>query len=191
MRIGLALPQYDYSVADENPLSFETLAEHARVAEAVGYDSLWLSDHLLLDIEKYGGSPEPYGVFEPLTTLGALARVVSRPRLGTLVACEALRPAAVLAKSMATLDRISGGRIDVGLGAGWYQPDYDAVGMEMPRPGVRLDRLREAVEIVTGMIDGSELTYDGRYHRTSGARALPGAVAQPRPPVFVAERVIG
>ena len=65
--------------------------------------------------------------------------------------CEALRPAAVLAKALATLDRICGGRLDVGLGAGWYEPEYAAIGMEMPRPGERIARLAEAVDVVTGL----------------------------------------
>ena len=99
--------------------------------------------------------------------LSALARVVSRPRLGTLVLCEALRPASVLAKTLATLDRISGGRLDVGIGAGWYEPEYAAIGMPMPAPGERLARLREAIEVTRGMLTGDAFTFDGRYHRAS------------------------
>ena len=134
MRVGLALPQYDYSVPGESPLRWDTLLDHAERAEALGFDSLWLSDHLFLDIAKYGGPAEPYGIYEPLVTLAALARTVTRPRLGTLVACEALRPASVLAKALATLDRICAGRLDVGLGAGWYAPEYEAVGLASRRP---------------------------------------------------------
>jgi probable F420-dependent oxidoreductase len=185
VRIGLALPQYGYSVAGESPLTFATVAEHARRAEAAGYDSLWLSDHLFLDIGKYGGSSEPVGVLEPIATLGALAGVVSRPRLGTLVLCEALRPPSVAAKALATLDRITGGRLDIGLGAGWYEPEYAAIGMDMPSPGVRLRRLREATEIVTGLLDGRPLTYEGEFFHTVEARVDPPALQQPRPPVFL------
>jgi len=185
MRIGLALPHYDYSLSGERPLRFETLAKHASAAEAVGYDSLWLSDHLLLDLAKYGGSPEPQGVFEPLVTIAALARVVPRVRLGTLVLLEALRPAAVLAHALATLDRISDGRIDVGVGAGWYEPDYTAVGMAMPSPPERLSRLSEAVQILTALLAGETVTFDGAYHRADGARLLAPPIQKPRPPVFV------
>src|SRR4051812_44999161 len=78
MRIGLALPQYDYSVARERPLRFETIVEHARVAEAGRADSVWLSDHLFLDLAKYGGSDTPEGCFDPIVTLSALARAVPR-----------------------------------------------------------------------------------------------------------------
>jgi len=185
VRIGLALPQYDYSVPGESPLTYETLAEHARRAEAAGYHSLWLSDHLFLDVAKYGGSDERYGAFEPIATLGALAGVVSRPRLGTLVLCEALRPPTVAAKALATLDRLTRGRLDVGLGAGWYEPEYEAIGMAMPSPGVRVRRLREATEIVCGLLGGDPLDYDGEFFSAVGAVVDPPAVQQPRPPVFI------
>lgn len=185
MRIGLALPQYDYSVPGESPLRWETLLTHAQRAEELGFDSLWLSDHLFLDIAKYGGSADPHGIYEPLVTLAALARTVTRPRLGTLVACEALRPASVLAKALATLDRITGGRLDVGLGAGWYPPEYEAVGLDFPPPGQRLARLTEAVEVVQGLLGGGPFTFDGRYHRAENAVNRPSAQQEPRPPVFV------
>ncbi|MEZ5170945.1 MAG: LLM class flavin-dependent oxidoreductase [Acidimicrobiia bacterium] len=185
MRIGLALPQYDYSVPGREPLGFETVVEHARLAERVGFDSLWCSDHLFLDIAKYGGSDEPRGVFEPVVTLAALAREVSRVRLGTLVLLEALRPATVLAKQLAALDHVSGGRLDVGLGAGWYEPEYAAIGEQMPGPGVRLARLREAVQIVRGLLGGGPVSHDGTYPRAHDARNRPPAVQQPAPPVFV------
>jgi probable F420-dependent oxidoreductase len=185
MRIGFALPQYDYSVPGESPLQWETLLSHARRADQLGFDSLWLSDHLFLDIAKYGGTADPHGIYEPLVTLAALARTVTRPRLGTLVACEALRPASVLAKALATLDRITGGRLDVGLGAGWYPPEYEAVGLEFPPPRERLDRLAEALEVVRGLLGGGPFTFDGRYHRAENAVNHPPAVQEPRPPVFV------
>src|SRR5258707_7848248 len=139
MQIGLALPQYDYSVFGESPLQFDTIVAHARVASDAGYTSLWFSAHLFLDIEKYGGSAERHGVYEPLVTLAALSRLVPDVRLGTLVLLEALRPAAVLAKALASLDRICDGRLDVGLGAGWYEPEYHAIRLQMPRPRERLD----------------------------------------------------
>jgi len=187
VRIGLALPQYDSSVHGESPLHWETLASCARRAEAAGYDSVWLSDHLFFDVGKYGGSYEPVGAYEPIVALAALARAVPRVRLGTLVLCEALRPATVLAKALATLDRVSGGRIDVGLGAGWYEPEYLAIGMTLPSPGERLARLGEAIDVVTAMLaaDREPVTVPGRVHRAAGARTLPPPVQRPRPPVFV------
>jgi alkanesulfonate monooxygenase SsuD/methylene tetrahydromethanopterin reductase-like flavin-dependent oxidoreductase (luciferase family) len=185
MRFGLALPQYDSSVAGESPLRFETVLAYADLAAGAGARSLWLSDHLFLDFGKYGGSAEPVACLDPLVTLAALARRVPDVRLGTLVMCEALRPAAVLAKALATLDCVSGGRLDVGLGAGWYEPEYEAIGMEMPKPGVRLDRLIDAVAVVKGLLPGGPFTYVGPHHRATDARIRPAAVQRPRPPVFV------
>jgi alkanesulfonate monooxygenase SsuD/methylene tetrahydromethanopterin reductase-like flavin-dependent oxidoreductase (luciferase family) len=191
VRIGLALPQYDFSLAGESPLSWESVLTYATAADASGFDSLWLSDHLFFDIGKYGGSPDPRATFEPLVTLAALARTFPRLRIGTLVLCEALRPASVLAKALCTLDRISDGRLDVGVGAGWYEPEYEAIGMTMPPPGERIARLTEAVEVLRGMLDADAgadehaVTVDGRYHRAVAARSLPPAVQRPRPPVFL------
>jgi alkanesulfonate monooxygenase SsuD/methylene tetrahydromethanopterin reductase-like flavin-dependent oxidoreductase (luciferase family) len=185
LRIGLALPQYDYSVAGERPLRFETIVDYARLAEAGGASSVWLSDHLFLDLAKYGGSAEREACYDPIVTLAALARAVPRIRLGTLVLLEALRPAAVAAKALATVDCVSGGRLDVGLGAGWYEPEYEALGTEMPRPGERLDRLVDALEVVKGLLGGGPFTYDGVHHRARGATNRPAAVQHPRPRVFV------
>ena len=185
MHLGLALPQYDYSVAGEHPLRFATIVDYAKVAAASGFDSVWLSDHLFLDLEKYGGRPDREACYEPVVTLAALARLVPSIRLGALVFCEALRPASVLAKALAALDRVSGGRLDVGLGAGWYEPEYTAIGMDMPAPGLRLRRLAEAIEVVTGLLPGTPFTFEGTHHRVCGARNQPAAIQQPRPRVFV------
>jgi alkanesulfonate monooxygenase SsuD/methylene tetrahydromethanopterin reductase-like flavin-dependent oxidoreductase (luciferase family) len=185
MKLGLALPQYDYSVAGESPLEFTTIVAYARAAEVAGFDSVWLSDHLFLDLVKYGGPDTRFACYEPLGTLAALARAVGRVRLGTLVLCEALRPATVLATALATLDRICNGRLDVGLGAGWYEPDYTTIGMDMPGPRTRLDRLGEAIHVVQGLLGGGPLTYEGTYHAAKEALNLPPAVQQPRPRVFI------
>jgi probable F420-dependent oxidoreductase len=185
MRIGLALPQYDYSVAGESPLQWSTVVEWALAAETAGFDSLWLSDHLFLDVAKYGGPPDQHGVLDPVVALAALAVQVPRVRLGTLVMCEALRPAAVLAKSLATLDVVCDGRLDVGIGAGWYAPEYEAVGMTMPSPRQRLDRLREAIAVLRAVLGGGPGTVDGTYHRADGAVVDPPAMQQPTPPIIV------
>ena len=188
MRIGLALPQYDVSIAGENPLTFETVVEWASAAERLGLDSVWLSDHLQWDLAKYGGTAESSGLFEPIVTLGALAQHTERVRLGTLVLLEALRPPAVLAKSLASLDRLSHGRLDVGLGAGWYAPDYEAIGMTLPSPGTRIARLGEYLQIVTGLLAGESVTFAGEHHSVNGAALLPPPLQTPRPPVWVGGR---
>lgn len=185
VQIGFALPHYDFSIPGENPLRWETLLNQALHAEALGFDSLWVSDHLFLEVDKYGAGPGVYGAFEPLVTLAALARSTTRPRLGTLVLCEALRPASVLAKALATLDQISGGRLDIGIGAGWYEPEYAAIGLDFPSPAQRLARLAEAVDVLDGLLGGGPFTYEGKYHNARDAVNLPPALQRPRPPLFV------
>ena len=185
MQFGLALPHYDFSIPGESPLRFETIVDHARAAETLGFESLWVSDHVSLSIEKYGGPAGEYFAYEPLTTLAALAGVTTGPRLGTLVLAEALRPAGVLAKTLATLDRLCGGRLDIGIGAGWYAPDYEAVGLPLPSPGERLARLREALTVLDALLPGGPATVDGKAHLVRNATNLPPAQQEPRPPIFV------
>src|SRR4051794_19622120 len=119
MQFGLALPHYDFSIPRESPLRFRTIAPTAPRARALGRGSPWGAGHPSLSREKHGGPPGEQFAYEPLSTLAALAAVAPRARLGTLVLCEALRPAGVLAKALASLDRLCGGRLDIGIGAGW------------------------------------------------------------------------
>ena len=197
MRFGLALPHYDFSLFDEappRPLGFPAILDVARRAEGLGFDSLWVSDHLSLSIEKYGGGPGEWFAYEPLTLLAALARHIRRPRLGTLVLCEALRPAAVAAKALTTLDHLSDGRLEIGLGAGWYEPDYQALGLDLPPPGERLARLEEALAVLDALLPGGPATVEGRYHRARGACNRPATRQTPRPPLFVGgkgDRLLG
>jgi probable F420-dependent oxidoreductase len=185
MQFGLALPHYDFSIPGESPLRFATIAEYARAAEEMGFDALYVSDHVSLSIERYGGPPGEYFAYEPLTTLAALAGETTRPRLGTLVLAEVLRPAGVLAKALATLDRLCGGRLDIGIGAGWYAPDFEAVGLSLPSPGERLARLREALSVLDALLPGGPATFDGKVHLVREATNLPAARQEPRPPIFV------
>ena len=185
MDIGLALPQFDFSVPGEQPLRWDTVLHWATRAEALGFHSVWLADHLFFSIEKYGGPPGEHGVFDPIVALGALARATSRVRLGTLVLCAQLRPPVVLAKALATLDVVSEGRVTVGLGAGWYEPEYVAAGIAFERPGVRLAQLAEVVQIVKRLLAGDEVTFRGRHYQVNGARVRPRARQRPRPPIWV------
>ncbi|MDQ1514959.1 MAG: hypothetical protein QOE80_789 [Actinomycetota bacterium] len=194
MQFGLALPHYDFSIPGESPLRFETIAAHASAAEALGFESLWVSDHVSLSIERYGGPPGEQFAYEPLTTLAAVAGVVSGSRLGTLVLSEALRPAGVLAKALTTLDRLCRGRLDIGIGAGWYAPDFEAVGLAVPSPGQRLARLREALAVLDSLLPGGPATLNGKAHVVRGAMNLPPALQSPRPPIFVGgkgDRLLG
>src|SRR5687768_14781129 len=137
MHVGLALPQFDFSVPGRTPLPYEDVLQWARAAEEHGLDSVWLADHVFWSIEKYGGPPGTHSALDPIAALAGVARATRRARLGTLVLCAPLRPAAVAAKALATLDVVAGGRLDVGVGAGWYEPEFHAAGIPFERPAVR------------------------------------------------------
>lgn len=185
MDIGLALPQYDFSVPGESPLAWATLLGWAERAEAVGFGSVWLSDHLFLDVSRYGAPPGDSGCFDPLVTLAAIARRTRTVGLGTLTLCGPLRPATVLAKALATLDVVSAGRLIVGLGAGWYEPEMVAAGLTLERPGTRLAHLAETVQVVRGMFGGGPFSFDGRFERADQARCQPRPAQRPAPPIWV------
>ena len=174
MRIGLALPQFEFSVPGERPLRWATVLDWAQRAEQLGFGSLWLADHLFWELSRYGGPPEPGASFDPLPALAALARGTTRPRLGTLVLNGPLRPATLLAKALATLDVIAHGRLTVGLGAGWYEPEFAAAGLPFPPPGQRLADLADAIETLRRTWSPDELP-----------PSLPPPVQRPCPPIWV------
>jgi probable F420-dependent oxidoreductase len=188
VRIGLALPQFDYSVPGESPLRWETVAAYAARAEELGFESLWLADHLFLSIERYGGPPGEHACYDPLVALGALAVRTSRARLGVCVVCTQLRPPTVLAKAVATLDVLSGGRLVVGMGAGWYEPEYHAAGVPFGPPRTRLAQLGEAADIVRAMVGGGPLDYAGAHYRAAGAPCLPPSPRPGGPPIWIGGR---
>lgn len=183
MKIGLALPHYDTSFMGRD-VSWESVAGVAKLAEKAGFDSVWVSDHLFLDWGKYGGPDTPQGALECWTTLAGLAALTERVRLGSLTLCNDFRAPALLAKMAATLDRLSGGRVDIGMGAGWYATEYSAAGIELDPPGVRIARLGESAEIIARLLEGEEVTYSGRHCHVDGAICRPGPVQQPRPPIW-------
>src|SRR5215210_9125982 len=147
MRFGLALPHYDTSLGGRKA-SWDGIRDAALAAEASGFHSVWVSDHLFLDWSKYGGPDEPQGSLECWTTMAGLAAATSKVRIGSMALCNDFRNPALLAKMIATLDLLSGGRLDVALGAGWYEPEYRAAGIEFDRPSVRIERLGESLQIV-------------------------------------------
>lgn len=184
MRFGLALPHFDYSLPGR-ATDWPAVREWAVKAEELGFDSVWVSDHLFLDLSKYGGPAEPQTAMECFTTLAAIAATTTRIRLGSLVACNDLRSPALVAKMAATLDVLSQGRIEIGLGAGWYEPEYRAAGIGFDPAGVRIERLAEAVQIVTGMLESESFSFTGKHYQINGAWNLPRPVQSPRPPVWV------
>jgi probable F420-dependent oxidoreductase len=157
----------------------------ALLAEQAGFDSMWISDHLFLDWSKYGGSSEPRGSLECWTTMSALAAVTDRVRVGSLALCNDLRNPALVAKMAATLDVLSGGRLELGIGAGWYEPEFRAAGIPFDAPGTRIARLEEAVEIIRRLLDGEELVFKGEHYTIDGAICRPGPMQTPHPPVWI------
>ena len=188
MKVGLALPQFDFSVPGERPLRWETVVEWATRAEDRGFESLWLADHLFLDITPWGGRPGRHAVFDPVVALGALARVTGRARLGTLVLCVPFRRATVLAKALATLDVVAGGRLVVGLGAGWAEDEFRASGIPFETPGRRLGHLAEACQVLRGMFGGGPFSFAGEHEWAVDARCRPRPLQRPNPPIWIGGR---
>jgi len=190
VEIGLSLPQYDFFAPEPEPgrLPWAEVERTARQADELGFHSLWLSDHLFLERSRYGGPSGRCPGFDPFPALGALARVTHRARLGTLTLASPLRPAAVTAKQLVTVDVLSGGRLTVGLGAGWNEAEFRVAGVAFRGPGERLRHLEEAIVVTRGLFGGGPFSFAGRYERVVGARCLPRPVQRPSPPIWVGGR---
>ena len=149
-------------------------------AEALGFDSLWVYDH-------FHNVPRPSHetVFECWTMLAAISQRTSTIRLGQMVGCNLYRSPALLAKITSTLDVISGGRLEWGIGAGWYENECRGYGFPFPVPKERIAMLKETVEIVTAMWSQDETTYAGTYYQTHRANCDPKPLQQPRIPVWI------
>lgn len=160
---------------------WETIASVAGAVERAGYDSLWVYDHF-----HTTPLPSQEATHEAWTLMAALAAVTRRVRLGQMCTSVAYRPPAYLAKVAATVDVISGGRVNVGIGAGWYQHEFEGYGYEFPRPAVRIGQLREAIEIMRRMWTEDEVHYQGKHYRLQGAICRPKPVQQPLIPIWVA-----
>jgi probable F420-dependent oxidoreductase len=188
MRFGLALPHYDFSLPGVRPIRFEALAERAVRAEELGFDSVWVSDHFFLSLARYGGADEPSGSLEPLSTLAGLAVRTSRVRLGTLVLGAPFRHPSVLAKSATTIDVLSGGRLDLGIGAGWYRDEFEAFGYAFGDVGERFSALEDAVETLEALLPGGPVTLEAGRVRLVDAYNRPEPVRRPRPPIWIGSK---
>ena len=185
MRIGLALPHYDFSIAGVDPIRFDAVAEVAVRAERLGFDSVWMSDHFFASLRRYGGGDERYGSLEPLSTLAALAPVTERVRLGTLVLSAGFRHPAIVAKSATAIDRLSNGRMVLGLGAGWFAEEYEAFGYGFADVDERFRSLEETMGYLAALFGDEPASFRGERFELREAYNHPRPVQEPRPPLLV------
>ncbi|MDN3355065.1 LLM class F420-dependent oxidoreductase [Actinomadura sp. DC4] len=163
---------------------YATLLRVAQATEEYGFDAFFRSDHYL-KMGDVSGLPGPSDAW---VTLAALARETRRVRLGTLVTAATFRLPGPLAISVANVDDMSGGRVELGLGTGWYDDEHTAYGIPFPGLGERFDRLEEQLAIITGLWDtpaGKTFDFEGAHYRLAGSPGLPKPAQQPRPPIII------
>ncbi len=156
----------------------------AQAAEAGGFDAFFRSDHYL----RMGSSDGLPGPTDAWITLAGLARETSRLRLGTLMSPITFRHPGPLAISVAQVDQMSGGRVELGIGSGWYEAEHTAYGIPFPALGERFDQYEEQVEIVDGLLRtpvGQTYSFAGKHYQVTDSPALPKAAQRPRPPILV------
>jgi probable F420-dependent oxidoreductase len=177
LTLGLNLPFVEGSMDGATP-RWADVREMATTAESIGFDAVWISDHLGFG-DPHG---EWHGAWESWTVLSALAAATSRVRLGTYVTAMPLRNPALLAKMAETLDEVSGGRVILGLGAGWNEPEFRAFGIAWDR---RFDRFEEGLRVIAAMFRDGRADADGEFVRAGGAPLAPRGPRPAGPPIVV------
>ena len=169
-------------IEGQEGVTWEQWLALARACERLGFDGLFRSDHYL-SFDRPGAR----GTLDAWTTLAGLAAVTERIRLGTMVSPATFRHPSVLAKSVVTADHISGGRVELGMGAGWFEREHEGFGFPFPSAGERFDVLAEQVEIVHRLWDRDEgeVTFEGAHYRLDAVEALPKGVQDPHPPLIL------
>jgi alkanesulfonate monooxygenase SsuD/methylene tetrahydromethanopterin reductase-like flavin-dependent oxidoreductase (luciferase family) len=171
--------RFRFGICTDQNMTWEKTVERWQLFEQLGLESAWLCDHLIQPSRPQG----PY--FEAWTLLAALAARTERIRIGVLVTSNTFRHPALLAKEVVTVDHISNGRLDFGLGAGWYEPEHTMFGIAFPETKELVGRFREAVELIDTALRNDTSSYQGRYYRTEGLRNRPAPVQKPRPPFLL------
>jgi alkanesulfonate monooxygenase SsuD/methylene tetrahydromethanopterin reductase-like flavin-dependent oxidoreductase (luciferase family) len=172
MRFGLDVAQ--------QRMPWDELVRRVQLAEELGFDGAWGFDHFQ---PMYGDGPGE--VFEGMTTLAALAGLTSRIRLGLLVAGVTYRHPSVFATEALTIDHASHGRLELSLGAAWFDKEHTELGIPFPSTGERFDLLEDALEILTRLFTGDVVSYEGRRVSLADARLLPVPVQRPHPPIWI------
>jgi probable F420-dependent oxidoreductase len=166
VQLGFFMPSAQMTASGPEPLGFEQILEITREAEDAGFHSLWWPDHYFIE----AGPGQRRGSFECWTLLAALAARTSRIKLGSLVLCNTFRHPAVLAKQAASLQEISGGRVILGLGAGWHEPEYRALGLPFDH---RVSRLAESAAAIRELFDDGTSSFEGRWLKLDDAALSP------------------
>jgi F420-dependent oxidoreductase-like protein len=172
VRFGLDIAQHQ--------LSWDELLDRARFGERLGFDGAWVFDHFKA---LYGDPSGP--CLEGWTLLGALAASTERIRLGVLVSGVTYRPPALLAAEAITVDHVSHGRLELGMGAAWHRQEHRELGLSFPGARTRIERLEEAVGIVKLLSTMDDVTYIGQHYRVEGATYRPRPVQRPHPPIWI------
>ncbi len=183
MDYGIVVPQgwrMDLVSFPDPIAAYEAMTRVAQEAEALGFHSIWLYDHFLTV-----PTPSQEVTFECWTSTAALGRDTKRVRIGQMVTCNSYRNPALLAKMASTVDALSQGRLDLGIGAGWYEHEYLAYGYPYPDTGERLRRLREAIQIILAMWTQDEATFEGTYYQVRGAINQPKGAQKPHIPLLI------
>ena len=182
MKAGIIVPQgWTGEYAGWHPrAAWDRSVDIARQAERLGFESVWAFDH-------FHTTPDPIDeiTFESFTFLTALSQRTERVRLGHIVMSAGFRNAALVAKMISTLDVVSGGRAEVGIGAGWKQDEWEAYGYGFPATRERLDGLRDALEVLRAMLGPGRATHDGEHASVRDAINLPKGLQEPRVPIMV------
>jgi probable F420-dependent oxidoreductase len=165
--------KFRFGVMCSHASSATDFREKARQAEALGYSTLFVPDHFV---------DHPLA---PMPAMAAAAVVTDTLRVGSLVLGNDYKHPVVLAREAATVDLLSGGRLELGLGAGWMTADYEKAGLELDRPGVRIDRLEESVKIVKGLMDDGPFTFHGKHYTVTDLDGEPKSVQRPHPPFII------
>ena len=179
MKIGLIIPLAEDDSTNTTP-GYSFLRDYARQAESIGLDSIWVFDHLLY---RWPNKPDTYGIWESWTLLTALAEATQKVELGTLVLCVPFRNPALLAKMATTLDEISNGRLILGLGAGWHQPEFEAFDYSFDHLASRFD---EALQIIVPLVRDGAVDFQGRYYSANTCVIRPRGPRPNGPPILIA-----
>ncbi len=177
VNFGVFLPFYAFEFGEENTSQlFNHVQKIVLESERLGYHSVWLDDHLM-----FGKRP----VLECWTTLATLSLLTTRIRLGTMVLCSSFRNPALLAKMAATLDVISGGRLEFGIGAGVQKEEHIAYGISFPEARIRIQRMKEALEIIKKIWTEEKASYRGKHYEIKEAVCEPKPLQKPHPPITI------